>query len=118
MQPPGDIQKTECTCTANAFIQALIAHRVKTTGNRATRRVHKNIEATEVLHHLLHALTASLSICDVSFHKPGLRPMRLDSRKKTIRQRNSLPGNHGDVSALTCQGDSGGSPDTAGTAGD
>jgi hypothetical protein len=47
--------------------------------------VHKNIETTEVLHYLLYALPAGLSICDVSFHKPRFGPMRIDSRKQIVR---------------------------------
>jgi len=64
---------------------ALIAYRVKPTRHRATRRVHKNIEATEVLDYLLHARPAGLSISDVSFHKPRFGRLRIDSRKQIVR---------------------------------
>jgi hypothetical protein len=96
----------------------LIAHRVKATRNRAAGRVHKNIETTEVLYHLLDTLSAGLRICYIGFHKSGFGPMSVDSSEKTVRQRNRLSRNHSNVSTLACQGESSGSPDTAGTPGD
>jgi hypothetical protein len=63
---------------------ALIRDRIKATGSRAPRRVHKNIETAKILHHLLHAIAASVGIGNVSFHKPGFRPMRIDCCKKIL----------------------------------
>jgi hypothetical protein len=80
--------------------------------------VHKNIETTEVLYYLVDTLAASLRISDVGFHKSRRHPMSLNSREKTVRHRNRLSRNHGNVSTLTRQGDSSGSPDTTGTPSD
>jgi hypothetical protein len=97
---------------------ALIAHRVKTARNRAPRRVHKNIETTEVLYDLFDTIPAGFRVCNIGFHKSRCHPMSLNSREKIVRQRNRLSRNHGNVSTLTCQVESSGSPDTTGTPSD
>jgi len=80
--------------------------------------VHKNIETTEVSYYVVDTLAASLRICDVGFHKSRRHPMSLNGGEKTVRQGNGLSRNHGNVSTLACEGESSGSPDTAGTPGD
>jgi hypothetical protein len=80
--------------------------------------VNKNIETTEGLHHLLHALATSFRICDVGFHESRRHSMSPNCSEKTVRHRNLLSRHNGNVSALACQRESGGSPDTTGTPGD
>ena len=95
----------------------LIRHCIKTTGGRPSRRMHKNIETAKIFHHLLDTLATGRGVGDVGFQKAGRGGMSLDSGEKLIRHRNGFPCNHCDVSALTCQGEGGGRPDTTGTTG-
>jgi hypothetical protein len=94
---------------------ALIRDRIKPARDGSSRRVHQNIEAAKVFDYPLDTLAAICGVGYVAFQEPGRCAVTLDGREKTVWRLDGLSGNAGYVSAFSCQGESSGGPDTAGT---